>query len=223
MRTSDTNEAVAIASALRPTVDEWERESSRSCVRAKKMTVASLYDNATMTIGVREAFTQTIMTIPCMPELSTVSVGDPIWVLWLYGDKSTMVAMWHGDFVTPADIPDPHNYYAGDTISGTFMTYGYFTNSRKELHLFVPTVKNTVNVSLATENITVLTIGLRYDSGLIKSSDSYDVLADSNVTVTATMQQGGIHFLMVSTANWYSDSHSNTCTNGIITLTGTFS
>ena len=222
MRTSDTNEAVAIASALRPTVDEWERESSRSCVRAKKMTVASLYDNATMTIGVREAFTNTIMTIPCMPELSTVAVGDPVWVLWLYGDKSTMVAMWHGDFVTPADIPDPHNYYAGDTISGTFMTYGYITNSRKDLHLYVPTVKNTSGVSLSASDITALAIGLRYQSGLIKSTDGYDVLADVNVTgITATMQQGGIHLLIVSTSDWYSSN--NTPVNGTVTLTGTFS
>ena len=36
MPKSETNEAVAIAAALRPTVDEWERESSRSCVRMEK-------------------------------------------------------------------------------------------------------------------------------------------------------------------------------------------
>jgi len=221
MRTSDTNEAVAIASALRPTVDEWERESSRSCVRAKKMTVASAYDGDTMTIGVREAFTPDIMSIPCMPDLSTVSVGDTIWVLWLYGDKSTMVAMWRGDIVTPADLPDPRYYYAGDAISGSFMVYGFVTNSRKDLYLYVPTTKSTENVSLDASDITVLTISLRYQSGIMKG-ENYDILTDSTVTdITATMQQGGICLLMTSTADWY--SANNTPVIGTISLTGTFS
>lgn len=221
MRTSDTNEAVAIASALRPTVDEWERESSRSCVRAKKMTVASAYDPDTMTVGVREAFTPDIMSIPCMPDLSTVSVGDTIWVLWLYGDKSTMVAMWRGDIVTAPEL-DPHSYYAGDGISGSFMCFGYITSSKKDLCVFVPMVKNTMNVTLAATDITTLTITLfRPSGGLVKSNENYDVLADSTVTVTATTQQGGILLLMTSTSDWYSTN--NIPVNGTISLAGTFS
>ena len=98
MRTSDTNEAVAIASALRPTVDEWERESSRSCVRAKKMTVAVPLNHNV--IGVKEAFSDTVQTIPAMGSLGGLNEGDPVWVMWLYGDKSTMVAMWPGDIIS---------------------------------------------------------------------------------------------------------------------------
>jgi len=97
MPKSDTNEAVAIASALRPTVDEWGRESSRSCVRAKKMTVASKYDATTRTIGVREAFSATAQNIPCDPGIRGAAVGDPVWVEWLYGDKSTMHVVGPGD------------------------------------------------------------------------------------------------------------------------------
>ena len=93
----DTNEAVAIASALRPTVDEWERESSRSCVRMKKMTVASTYDTSTRTMGVREAFSATAQNIPCVPGMRGADVGDPVWVQWLYGDKSTMCVVGPGD------------------------------------------------------------------------------------------------------------------------------
>lgn len=100
----DTNEAVAIASALRPTVDEWERESSRSCVRMKKMTVASKYDTSTRTMGVREAFSATAQNIPCVPGMRGAGVGDPVWVQWLYGDKSTMCV------VGPGDVSD---YYDG--------------------------------------------------------------------------------------------------------------
>lgn len=97
MPKSDTNEAVAIASALRPTVDEWERESSRSCVRMKKMTVASTYDTSTRTMGVREAFSATAQNIPCVPGMRGAAVGDPVWVQWLYGDKSTMCVVGPGD------------------------------------------------------------------------------------------------------------------------------
>lgn len=104
MPKSDTNEAVAIASALRPTVDEWERESSRSCVRMKKMTVASVYDCSTRTMGVREAFSSTAQNIPCVPGMRGAGVGDPVWVQWLYGDKSTMCV------VGPGDVSD---YYDG--------------------------------------------------------------------------------------------------------------
>lgn len=96
MPKSDTNEAVAIASALRPTVDEWERESSRSCVRMKKMTVASVYDCSTRTMGVREAFSATAQNIPCVPGMRGAGVGDPVWVQWLYGDKSTMCVVGPG-------------------------------------------------------------------------------------------------------------------------------
>ena len=93
----DTNEAVAIASALRPTVDEWGRESSRPCVRMKKMTVASTYDTSTRTIGVREAFSATAQNIPCVPGMRGAAVGDPVWVQWLYGDKSTMCVVGPGN------------------------------------------------------------------------------------------------------------------------------
>ena len=98
MPKSDTNEAVAIASALKPTVDEWERESSRSCVRAKKMSVAVPYNNGV--IGVREAFSASVQTIPAMGSLGGLREDDPVWVMWFYGDKSTMVAMYPGDIIS---------------------------------------------------------------------------------------------------------------------------
>lgn len=97
MPKSETNEAVAIAAALRPTVDEWERESSRSCVRMKKMTVASLYDSSTRTIGVREAFSASSQNVPCVPGMRGAAIGSPVWVQWLYGDKSTMCVVGPGD------------------------------------------------------------------------------------------------------------------------------
>ena len=97
MPKSETNEAVAIAAALRPTVDEWERESSRSCVRMKKMTVATPYDGSTHTIGVREAFASDVQNVPCVPCMRGALVGSPVWVQWLYGDKSTMCVVRPGD------------------------------------------------------------------------------------------------------------------------------
>ena len=97
MPKSETNEAVAIAAALRPTVDEWERESSRSCVRMKKMTVATVYNSSTRTMGVREAFAADVQNIPCVPCMRGALVGSPVWVQWLYGDKSTMCVVRPGD------------------------------------------------------------------------------------------------------------------------------
>ena len=222
MFTSETNEAVKIASALRPTVDEWERESTRSCIRAKKLTVVTAYDSLTQTIGVREAFSPDTMDVPCMPDLATVSVGDPVWVVWMYGDKSTMVAMWKGNIVTPAS-PDPNLYHAGDVLSsGELMCFGHLTSDKKDICITVPTVKSTRDVSLIASNITTLTIGLRIPSGgYIKNSGTYNVLTDNTVTVKPSCTQGGIFFRLSSTSDWHGTN--NIPLNGTISLTCTFS
>lgn len=119
MPKSDTNEAVAIAAALKPTVDEWGRESSRPCVRQKKMTVASLFDTRTRTIGVREAFSANTQNIPCVPGMRGAAVGDPVWVQWLYGDKSTMCVVGPGDY---------SEFYEGG-VNLNILDNGYFRGS----------------------------------------------------------------------------------------------
>lgn len=112
MFTSETNEAVAIAGALKPTVQKWTDDGSRSCVRAKKMTVAVPYSQGT--IGVREAFSDTVQTIPAMGSLGGLNEGDPVWVMWLYGDKSTMVAMW------PGAVNEAGGHLSFRNVSATF-------------------------------------------------------------------------------------------------------
>ena len=123
MPKSETNEAVAIAAALRPTVDEWERESSRSCVRMKKMTIASPYDGATHMIGVREAFASDALHVSCVPGMRGALVGSPVWVQWLYGDKSTMCV------VGPGDASD----YIDGAVNRNILDNGYLIGGGSQL------------------------------------------------------------------------------------------
>ena len=89
------NEALAIWAALRPMIDREIDEKTRSCVRAKKMTVTVAASSGT--IGVTEAYGQTIQ----LPYLSTLSplpsVGSSVWVRYYMGDMSTAVIVSKGD------------------------------------------------------------------------------------------------------------------------------
>ena len=95
MMTSETNEAVAIANALKPTVEQWMDDRERNCVRAKKMTVTAAKDAQGM-IEVREAFDSASYKIPVTYSLGSVQPGDVVWCVWLFNDLSTMVALWPG-------------------------------------------------------------------------------------------------------------------------------
>lgn len=89
------NEALAIWAALRPMIDREITEKTRSCVRARKMTVTTAVNSGK--IGVAEAYGATIQ----LPYLSTLSplpaVGDSVWVRYYMDDLSTAVIVSKGD------------------------------------------------------------------------------------------------------------------------------
>jgi hypothetical protein len=91
--TDYTREAQKIWKALRPMVDQRIADLSRSCVRARKMTVMTAPNG--QTVGVGEPFGKTF-NVPYSSALN-LSVGDSVWVYWYFGNASTMIVMAMGD------------------------------------------------------------------------------------------------------------------------------
>lgn len=93
---NDAAEALKIYQALQPMIRREIAEQTKSCVRAAKMTVTVV--PADGQIGVAEAYGDTLM-VPCSSALEGVAVGQDVWVVWLMGNMSTMVALWPGTVV----------------------------------------------------------------------------------------------------------------------------
>lgn len=103
---SDTNEAMKIWNALKPMVNRQIEEKTKSCVRAKKMTVTTAPNGSV--IGVAEPYGEEIL-IPYLSTLSGASVDDAVWVWYYFNNASTMIAMTmgNGQMYNPApDTPD---------------------------------------------------------------------------------------------------------------------
>lgn len=90
---SDTDEALKIWKALKPMIAELTEQKTRSCVRAKKMSVTTA--PAGGLIGVAEPFGEEVM-IPYSSLLANAQVGDAVWVWYYFNNASTMIAMTTG-------------------------------------------------------------------------------------------------------------------------------
>ena len=101
---NDTNEAMKIWNALKPMVNRQIEEKTKSCVRAKKMTVTTAPNGSV--IGVAEPYGEEIL-IPYLSTLSGASVDDAVWVWYYFNNASTMIAMTmgSGQFGTPSPQP----------------------------------------------------------------------------------------------------------------------
>ena len=91
---NSTDEAQKIWKAFQPLVDAEIRKQTKSCVRAKKMSVTVAPNG--QTVGVCEPYGLTIQ-IPYSSMLSNLQVGDTVWVYWYFGSASTMIAMTTGE------------------------------------------------------------------------------------------------------------------------------
>lgn len=90
---SDTDEALKIWKALKPIISELIEQKTRSCVRAKKMSVVTAPSNGL--IGVAEPYGEEMM-IPYSSLLSNAQAGDAVWVWYYFNNASTMIAMATG-------------------------------------------------------------------------------------------------------------------------------
>lgn len=95
---SNTDEAMKIWNALKPMVNRQIEEKTRSCVRAKKMTVTTAPNGSV--IGVAEPYGEEIL-IPYLSTLSGAAVGDAVWVWYYFNNASTMIAMSMGNGQIP--------------------------------------------------------------------------------------------------------------------------
>lgn len=101
---SNDNEAVKIVNTLKPFWKKWTKEWGRSCVRSKKMTVSTAPSVETGLIGVTDAFSDTECMIPFKVDVANASVGDTVWVRWMYDNQQTMYAESMGDLKTQQAI-----------------------------------------------------------------------------------------------------------------------
>lgn len=94
MMNTGNDEAVKIVNALKPFIKSWNDEWNRNAVRSKQMTVKVAPNGATM--GVVDAFSDTVMYIPYSTGLSNARVGDTVWCIWMGNNMQSLVAMWTG-------------------------------------------------------------------------------------------------------------------------------
>lgn len=121
---SDNNaEAVKIANALKPFVKKWFEEWGQSCLRSKKMTVSTAPDGNV--VGVTDAFSDQEMFIKYMSDCANASVGDTVWVSWMYNNMQTLFANHMGNLEQTLSFP--YLPLTGGTITGDLEVTGDFT------------------------------------------------------------------------------------------------
>ena len=129
---NQNDEAVKIVNALKPVIKGWVEDWNRNAVRAKQMTVKTAPNGSTM--GVIDAFSSTVMDIPYSIQLSSASVGDTVWCVWMGNNMQTLVAMWAGQIdETKLGFPgqlmwtnsSPSASFAAQTIAMDLTGYDY--------------------------------------------------------------------------------------------------
>ena len=91
---SETDEALKIWKSLKPMIDTEIESKTRSCVRAKKMTVTTVPDGSV--IGVTEPYRDEIF-VPYSSFLANAQIDDAVWVWYFFNNASTMIALSMGN------------------------------------------------------------------------------------------------------------------------------
>lgn len=89
------NEALKNWKSLLPMLRPLIKNETKNAVRRKKMNVATAPNGTT--IGVTDPADTTVINIPYQPACANVSVGQSVWVEWLYDNFSTAIAVTPGD------------------------------------------------------------------------------------------------------------------------------
>jgi len=97
------NEALKNWKSLLPMLRPLIKSETKNAVRRKKMNVATAPNGTT--IGVTDPADTTVINIPYQPACANVSVGQSVWVEWLYDNFSTAIAVTPGDGLIPSTLP----------------------------------------------------------------------------------------------------------------------
>ena len=106
---SEVDEALKIWDALKPMVDRQIESQTRTCVRARKMSITTAPNGTT--VGVTRPYDSEIF-VPYSSSLDTAQVGDTAWVWYYMNNASTMIACATGagqvesPFITTNKIAD---------------------------------------------------------------------------------------------------------------------
>ena len=84
---SATDEALKIWNALKPMIVSLIEAKTRSCVRAKKMTVTTAPDNGV--VGVTAPYDREV-EVPIASGVSDAEKGDAVWAYWFMNNASTL-------------------------------------------------------------------------------------------------------------------------------------
>ena len=93
---SALNESQKLQNLLRQEVKKIIDEETKECLRTKKATVTSAPNGSTC--SVRLVGDSTILTLPYSSKVSSVSVGDVVWVAYLYNDYRNAIVWETHDF-----------------------------------------------------------------------------------------------------------------------------
>lgn len=107
------NEALKNWKSLLPMLKPLIKSETKNAVRRKKMNVATAPNGTT--IGVSDPADTTVINIPYQPACANVSVGQSVWVEWLYDNFSTAIAVTPGDGIVKNITLQDGNYYIYDS------------------------------------------------------------------------------------------------------------
>lgn len=88
------SDALGIWEHLKPAIDKEIEQKTRGMVQRRKMKVTTAPSISTGTIGVTEAFGTTEMVIPFATNLISATVGDMVWVEFMYGATNAFASMF---------------------------------------------------------------------------------------------------------------------------------
>lgn len=88
------SDALGIWEHLKPAIDKEIEQKTRGMVQRRKMKVTTAPSIATGKIGVTEAFGTTEMVIPFATNLISATVGDMVWVEFMYGATNAFASMF---------------------------------------------------------------------------------------------------------------------------------
>lgn len=219
-------EASELWNSLKPIIDKEIDSRTQGMVQRRKAKVTTAPSLATNTIGVTEPFGPE-MFLPFNTNIMSASVGDFVWVEYMYGMTNAFVSMFAsaddknqyvaGNLTVDGvlDVP-PRRCYASLSSSGWYRVMQYTTSttgaqwaSGVKIDFAIATVYNTVNNSL--HNISMVGVynhvafmnELSYSNATIVDKIRYTYGDDGNGYVDIHYNNSGSNYVSVDFAVHY--------------------